>query len=233
MSPTYTTYPGVYIEEVTGPGVIAGVGTSTAAFIGPAAQGPMVPTTITTFDDFKRDYGRESDGWPYLFVNNRWYYLGHAVQGFFENGGTRAVILRVGTAKPAHWSLKNGANQEVLQLEARTEGAAGNTLTVSVTATGLTGTNAPQIAFAIADVLNVNDTEAEIKYQGSGEAFVAGDRVRLFNAAEAKPRVILSLSTDTDGKDLCGSRPALGRAGPSSANSPGRHQPWPVSLSTR
>ena len=53
MSPPYAA-PGVYIEEITGPDVIAGVGTSTAAFLGPAADGPYTPKTITIFDDFKR-----------------------------------------------------------------------------------------------------------------------------------------------------------------------------------
>jgi uncharacterized protein len=33
--------PGVYIDEVQLPGPIAGVGTSTAAFVGPALRGPM------------------------------------------------------------------------------------------------------------------------------------------------------------------------------------------------
>src|SRR5215471_1287781 len=107
MSPTYTT-PGVYIEEITGPGVISGVGTSTAAFIGPAFRGPVTPFVVTTFDDFIRTFGRD-DGWPYLVHLGRRYYLAHAVQGFFENGGTRAWIVRVGTGKTAAWSVMNQA----------------------------------------------------------------------------------------------------------------------------
>ena len=43
---TFTT-PGIYIQEVTGPGVIAGVGTSTAAFIGPATAGPLLDRGVT------------------------------------------------------------------------------------------------------------------------------------------------------------------------------------------
>jgi hypothetical protein len=123
---TYDT-PGVYIEEVTGPGVIAGVGTSTAAFIGPAAHGPLfTPTVITSFDDFRRIFGRESDGWPYLFVlGGKTFYLGHAVQGFFENGGTRAVIVRVGSSTSATWRAVNKGNQEVFSLESLAEGVVG------------------------------------------------------------------------------------------------------------
>ena len=45
----YTT-PGVFIEEIPATGPIAGVGTSTAAFIGPALFGPInIPTRITNW----------------------------------------------------------------------------------------------------------------------------------------------------------------------------------------
>ena len=54
--PTYDV-PGVYIEEQTGPGVITGVGTSTAAFIGPALRGPINEAQrISSFDEFLRLY---------------------------------------------------------------------------------------------------------------------------------------------------------------------------------
>ena len=57
MATKYAT-PGVYIEEVTGPGVIAGVGTSTPAFIGPALRGPLnEPYSITSFDEFIQYFG--------------------------------------------------------------------------------------------------------------------------------------------------------------------------------
>ena len=50
--PTYDT-PGVYIEEQTGPGVIAGVGTSTVAFVGPARRGPLLePMRISSYEEF-------------------------------------------------------------------------------------------------------------------------------------------------------------------------------------
>src|SRR5436190_20321717 len=98
MSPQYST-PGVYIEEVTGPGVIAGVGTSTAAFIGPAARGPLLqPTRITSLDQYIDLFGTKPDArpWPYLYDGATPYYLGFAVEGFFRNGGTQASVVRVG-----------------------------------------------------------------------------------------------------------------------------------------
>ena len=56
--------PGVYMEEQLGPGVIAGVGTSTAAFVGPALRGSLnTPLRISSFDDFLREYAvQASDG---------------------------------------------------------------------------------------------------------------------------------------------------------------------------
>lgn len=52
--------PGVYVEEV---GIrsksIEGVGTSTAAFVGPAHQGPLgaTPVQVTSFTEFERIFG--------------------------------------------------------------------------------------------------------------------------------------------------------------------------------
>ncbi len=82
--------PGVYIEEQTGPGVITGVGTSTAAFVGPALQGPVNEARrISSFDEFLELYGIIiPDGrlWPYI-TEPRQFYMAHAVRGFFQNGG--------------------------------------------------------------------------------------------------------------------------------------------------
>jgi Phage tail sheath protein FI len=106
--PVYLT-PGVYVEEVPGTPPIAGVGTSTAAFIGEVDTAapfdmplkPQVPgqpperyTTaalntavlVTNFDQFKNNFGTFQTG-------NQ--VLAHAVFGFFLNGGTRCYVIRV------------------------------------------------------------------------------------------------------------------------------------------
>ena len=50
------TYPGVYIEEFAPGAPIAGVGTSTAAFLGPAAFGPPNEAVkLTSWDAFKAE----------------------------------------------------------------------------------------------------------------------------------------------------------------------------------
>jgi uncharacterized protein len=132
--PSYAV-PGVYIEEQTGPGVISGVGTSTAAFIGPACNGPLnEPVLITSFDEFtrlfgtKRDDGRPS---PYLYVGNNPYYLGFAVQGFFQNGGRYAYIVRVGTAVKASYQMINQKAENIFLIQAKNDGKLGNQISIT------------------------------------------------------------------------------------------------------
>lgn len=97
--------PGVYVEEVPGTPPIAGVGTSTAGFIGeadvPVDQMPLeagsttvrrplvalnTAVLVTNFDQFKNNFGN------FQAANQ---VLAHAVFGFFVNGGNRCWIVRV------------------------------------------------------------------------------------------------------------------------------------------
>ena len=60
--------PGVIIEELPANGPIAGVGTSTAAFIGPALGGPVnVPTKVTNWTQYRNLFG-EYQASPRLFL---------------------------------------------------------------------------------------------------------------------------------------------------------------------
>lgn len=139
--PTYDV-PNVYIEEQTGPGVIAGAGTSTAAFIGPALRGPINEANrISSFDEFFNLYAlSQSDGtfWPYI-NSPHWFFLAHAIRGFFENGGRQAYIIRVGTARAAAWDVDNQDGERVFHLKAKEEGIVGDDITVQVEATNATG----------------------------------------------------------------------------------------------
>jgi phage tail sheath protein FI len=79
--------PGGYIEEIPqGPGPIIGVSTDTAAFLGETQSGDFAPRLVTSFADYQQSFGG-------VFGPSR--YMPHAVQGFFENGGRRAVICRI------------------------------------------------------------------------------------------------------------------------------------------
>lgn len=124
MATTYKT-PGVYIEELPTTGPIAGVGTSTAAFIGPALRGPIkIPTKVTNWTQFKEAFGE------YILLGSTRYHMAHAVRGFFDNGGTVAYIVRVATANRAFWEFDDqGGTGKALRVEAKEEGTGGNTIT--------------------------------------------------------------------------------------------------------
>jgi hypothetical protein len=121
--PVQTTYPGVYIEELpSGVHTIAGVSTSVTAFVGAASRGPADnPVRIFSFSDYLRTFGPPLDeASP----------MGHAVQQFFINGGSEAVIVRaLATSATAAFvaltdTLPSGA--EVLTLTAIGRGAWAN-----------------------------------------------------------------------------------------------------------
>ena len=108
--PTYLA-PGVYVEEVSsGIKPIAGVGTSTAGFVGVSSNivTTMPETPASTSE--KAVYYEQADALDPQPINNwteftqkfgdiqeRNQYLAHAVFGFFNNGGTRCWVNRVTT----------------------------------------------------------------------------------------------------------------------------------------
>jgi phage tail sheath protein FI len=128
--------PGVYIDEVQLPGPIPGVGTSTAAFIGPARRGPInTPTFLTNWTQFKAAFGTNDPTDPTdPYIPSPPVYVTHAVRGFFDNGGSLCYFVRVSTAVRAWWRLldRAGAPQPTLVVTAKNEGVAGNNITVQV-----------------------------------------------------------------------------------------------------
>src|SRR5687768_10433514 len=127
--------PGVYIEEVTGPGVIAGVSTSNAAFVGPAARGPLgEPRLITSLDEYIDLYGgrRDNRPTPYLFAGSTPFYMGFGVEAFYANGGQYAYIVRVGTAAQAELPVANQDGQDVAIVRAILDGDEGNGIRIAV-----------------------------------------------------------------------------------------------------
>jgi uncharacterized protein len=98
--PTYTA-PGVFVEEVPAAAPIVGVGTSTPAFIGvwpdgandPTPAGTVVP--ILNVTKFKQAFGDfTAPPATNQQLNTGLNTLGHAVKGFFENGGTFCYVVR-------------------------------------------------------------------------------------------------------------------------------------------
>jgi phage tail sheath protein FI len=121
--PVTVTYPGVYVEEIpSGVRSISGVNTSTAAFIGWAARGPVDRARrISSFQDFARHFGG-LDGRSLL---------GHSVQHFFANGGHDAYIVRLAADNALTASVTlSGA----LTVEARSPGNWGKEYSVEIVA---------------------------------------------------------------------------------------------------
>jgi phage tail sheath protein FI len=85
--PIEVTYPGVYIEELpSDTHRIIPADTTLAAFIGRAPIGPTdMPVKIFNYGDFTRIFGGLNADCP----------LSYAVQDFFANGGSQAVIARL------------------------------------------------------------------------------------------------------------------------------------------
>jgi phage tail sheath protein FI len=90
--PVLRTFPGVYIEEIpSGVRPIAGVATSTAAFIGTFTRGLIDEAArLLSMSDFEREYGGL----------NRASEASYAVQQFFLNGGSEAWVVRIGQTGP-------------------------------------------------------------------------------------------------------------------------------------
>jgi Bacteriophage tail sheath protein len=125
--PQTLTFPGVYIEEVpSGVRPITGVATSITAFIGRALRGPVDEAiVITSYGDFERIFGG-------LWLESN---LGYAVQDFYLNGGTTAIVVRVHKTKAAtdtaSISLGTAATRKVV-LEAASPGAWGAKLSATI-----------------------------------------------------------------------------------------------------
>jgi phage tail sheath protein FI len=142
--------PGVYVEEIAGPRSIQGVGTSTAAFVGPCRFGPTSgrPELLTSYLDFARIYGDMTD------LNFAGYdspnYLALGVKGFFDEGGTSLYVARLFSfttpGEPqndhANFVLPKQGTFPQLTIRARFPGEAGQmmvTFTLRAGATALVG----------------------------------------------------------------------------------------------
>jgi phage tail sheath protein FI len=205
--------PGVYINEVTSPGVIAGIGTSTAAFIGPALNGPInVPTRISSFDDFLATFGLpQPDGSnnPYMVVP-RPFYMAFGVRGFYDNGGTQAYVIRVGTAAAAAWDIKNANSEAAFRVAASQAGAAGNGITVATQLASATGASGAALANPSSKAGTVPGLTVTVA-AGDSANFRVGDIVTREAAPEppASRATITKIDTTTDTLTLSAAIPSL------------------------
>jgi uncharacterized protein len=136
-NPNSPTFPGVYIKEIpSGVRTITGVATSITAFIGRAQRGPdNQPVTTNSFSDFVRQFGG-------LSLDST---LGYAVNDFFLNGGSQAIIVRLVrtddiAATDGNPAIPKAAAAEI-DLATSAGGGAGTTLPLVAASKGQWGNN--------------------------------------------------------------------------------------------
>ena len=145
--PVAPSYPGVYIEEIpSGVRTIVGVATSITAFVGRAVSGPSnQPVLINSFADFDRQFGGLDGDYP----------LSYAVNDFYQNGGSQAIIVRVAASTSTAATLSvNGLN-----LIASSAGTWGNNLTATTDNMNITDQLAKSLGLTTADLFNLTVTE--------------------------------------------------------------------------
>ena len=184
--PVQTTYPGVYIEErPSGAHAIVGVSTSTTAFVGAAAKGPVdTPVRIFSFAGYVRAFGPPlDDARP----------MGHAVQHYFNNGGSQAIVVRAvaADADTAFVVLDNGAGTpvDVLRLDAKGKGAwansaAGIGVDVAATRTGTAND---------ADLFNLTITYRTLDPVSNAPVVSAQETYLNLSMSPASPRYALNV----------------------------------------
>jgi phage tail sheath protein FI len=147
--PITPTYPGVYIEEISsGVRTIIGVPTSVTAFIGRSLRGPInEPTIINSFGDFERQFGSLNVDYP----------MSYAIRDFYQNGGKKAVILRLFDENSLDKIAKFSSGD--LKLEASSPGKWGNRLSIKIDHQGITDDVAKQFSLAAADLFNLTIVE--------------------------------------------------------------------------
>lgn len=118
--PVTPTYPGVYVEELpSGVRTITGVATAITAFVGQALWGPInTPVRIQSYADYERQFGG-------LWLKSP---LSYAVQQYFLNGGSDAIVIRVVGGNATAGTASVGS----LNLTAKSPGAWSTGLLASV-----------------------------------------------------------------------------------------------------
>ncbi len=147
--PVEPTYPGVYVAEIpSGVRIIDGVATSITAFIGRAQRGPVDEATmINSYVDYVHHFGG-------LDLNSS---MSFAVQDFFVNGGSTAIIVRLFHAEDGSNATSALAVGGV-QLEARNPGSWGSLLRAEVDL-NVSADVASSLGLSEADLFNLTITD--------------------------------------------------------------------------
>lgn len=203
--PVDPSHPGVFVEEArSGVRRIAGVPTSVTAFAGPARKGPVdEPISCLSFGDFQREFGGLWERSP----------MSYAVDDFFANGGSHAVIVRLyksdGSPGPATFTVDN------LELVAANPGKWAEALKVIAThpedpaaAADFAGRHGLQATdlFHLQVIDISSDTALEVFRNVTANQVGGARRVDRALAADSR---LVSIRSDTNGDPvLAGVRPA-------------------------
>lgn len=146
---TTPTYPGVYIEEV--PSIartITGVATSITAFVGRAMRGPVDKAVrINSYADFERIFGG-------LSLDST---MSFAVNDFYGNGGSQAVIVRL--FEPTFESEVD-RQQALSDAQSEAQAAADAVKTAAEQAAAISGSTPQSVAQAAQDSIPADASPA-------------------------------------------------------------------------
>jgi uncharacterized protein len=147
-------HPGVYVEEVPSSSrPIESASTSTALMVGYAVKGPLKkPTLILSFDQYVNVFGGIND---FHDMTPNVDHMGHAAKAFFQNGGSKAYVVRLAGTHPTETDKKLTAGSAKLfvpaaagvtkyyALSAVNQGIWSNGITVTATETVAAVNNKP------------------------------------------------------------------------------------------
>jgi len=189
--PTYKT-PDVYIEEFEPAAPITGVGTSTAAFLGPCLQGPLnVPTPIKSWDGFRSVFGAAPV--PGFFL---WY----AVRGFYENGGTECYVSRVSNATLSELPLLDINGNKTIVVRAQNAGVLSPAVKIAVDSTAQMVKAAAAHLYrptATIAAAAASSTDIVVTASGDAEKFRPGDRITWVGVAAADDNAMIARVSGT------------------------------------
>lgn len=124
--------PGVYVREAPGGArAIEAAPTAVTILVGETERGPVGPTPITSATQYRRLFGgylrtdSDASGVARLFMP-------FAVQGFFDNGGPRAYILRLVNGALANSTIAVTDGTLNAAIDARAPGVWGEGLRVAI-----------------------------------------------------------------------------------------------------
>lgn len=132
--------PGVYPQEIDFTTYVQSLATSVLGLVGVFQKGEVDTPILVTKDDYQKILGDPVSG----------YYSMYALKSYFDNGGSRAYVVRVtehdtttklSKAIKASTTLVNATAENLMKIEAKTPGSWGNNLTVTVTANATSGYN--------------------------------------------------------------------------------------------